>query len=41
MASWPTVCAHAGEVAFALVAAAGTPAAEVQVARAQVAALLK
>ncbi|TMQ18279.1 MAG: hypothetical protein E6J91_08405 [Deltaproteobacteria bacterium] len=39
--SWPAVCARAGEVAFALVAAAGTPAAEVQVARAPVAALLK
>jgi len=39
--SWPTVCAHGDEVVFALVAAAGTPAAEVQIARAQVAALLK
>jgi hypothetical protein len=39
--SWPTLCAHAGDVAFAVVAAAGTPAAEVLVAHSQVASLVK
>lgn len=38
--SWPAVCAHGDEVAVALVAAAGTPAAEVQIAHARLASLL-